>query len=94
MRDIRYHLDPATGQPHIYDHGVDESEVEEVLAYPQEDGQSKEGARVAIGRTFAGRILKIIYSPDEDNMGIFVITAYDLTGKALLAFRRRNRRRS
>jgi len=29
---IRFYLDPATGQPHILEHGVDESEVEDVLA--------------------------------------------------------------
>jgi hypothetical protein len=29
--DIRYNLDSETGLPHIYDHGVWEQEVEEVL---------------------------------------------------------------
>ena len=26
--EFRYYLDPETGQPHIYDHGVTEAEVE------------------------------------------------------------------
>lgn len=29
--DIRYFIDPETTLPHIYGHGVNESEVEEVL---------------------------------------------------------------
>lgn len=28
---LRFHLDPETGQPHIYDHGVTEDEVKGVL---------------------------------------------------------------
>ncbi len=28
--DIRFHIDPETGLPHIYEHEVDESEVEDV----------------------------------------------------------------
>ena len=93
MKEVRYYIDRETGQPHIYDHNVDESEVEEVLAYPLEDGANRDGSRVAIGRTFGGRLLKVVYSPDEDKLGIFVITAYDLRGKPLAAFRRRQRRR-
>ena len=34
-----------------------------------------------------------IYVPDEERDSLFVITAYDLMGKALKAFRRRQRRR-
>jgi len=29
---VRYYIDPATGQPHIYNHDVAVPEVEEVLA--------------------------------------------------------------
>ncbi len=29
--DIRYYLDPTTGQPHILAQGVDEREVQDVL---------------------------------------------------------------
>ena len=94
MKELRYYLDPSTGQPHIYGHNVDETEIEEILAYAKEDRRGDEGTRVALGRTFGGRYLKVIYSPDEDKIGIFVITAYDLTGHELTAFRRRQRRRS
>jgi hypothetical protein len=31
--------------------------------------------------------------PDEDQIGVFVITAYELKGKAKQAFRRRQRRK-
>jgi hypothetical protein len=37
--EVRYHLDPDTGQPHIHGHGVTESEVEYVLRHPGEDRQ-------------------------------------------------------
>ena len=30
IMDIRFHIDPETGQPHIFDHGVTEDEVREV----------------------------------------------------------------
>jgi len=43
--------------------------------------------------TKVGRLLKVVYVPDVIGDGIFVVTAYDLHGKALLAFRRRMRRR-
>jgi hypothetical protein len=46
-----------------------------------------------LGQTAAGRYLQVIYVPDEDGEGIFVITAVDLQGKAKKAFRRRQRRR-
>ena len=35
--EVRYHIDPDTGQPHIYGHGVAEKEVEEVLRGRGED---------------------------------------------------------
>ena len=34
---IRFYVDPVTGEPHIYNHGVTEEEVEEVLHRPGED---------------------------------------------------------
>jgi hypothetical protein len=45
------------------------------------------------GRTSAGRYLQVIYSPDKEPGSVFVITAYELTGKAKRAYRRRRRRR-
>jgi hypothetical protein len=29
--NVRFYLDPGTGQPHIFNHGVTEDEVKEVL---------------------------------------------------------------
>lgn len=62
--NIRYYVDPETGQPHIYRHGVTENEVEDVLQNSGEDRPGREGARVAIGQTQAGRHLRVIYVPE------------------------------
>jgi hypothetical protein len=88
---IRLYLDPATGQPHIYSHDVDEGEVAEVLAKSGEDRPGTEGSRVALGQTATGRYLRIVYVAEPG--GVFVITAYELRGKPLLAYRRRRRRK-
>ena len=90
---IRFYRDPATGEPHIYNHGVTEDEVEEVIRRPGEDRLGREGSRVAIGQTRAGRALRVIYVPDPAPESIFVITAYELRGKPLTAYRRRQRRK-
>jgi hypothetical protein len=90
---LRFYIDPATGQPHIYNHGVTEEEVEGVLESPGEDRPGRDGSRVAIGQTEAGRHLKVIYVPDPEPDSVFVITAYDLGGKPLLAYRKRQRKR-
>jgi hypothetical protein len=90
---LRFHIDPATGQPHIYDHGVEEEEVRQVLVRRGDDFKGSRGARIRFGQTLAGRYLKVIYVPDVDRDNMFVITAYDLKGKALKAFRRRQRRK-
>ena len=90
---IRFYIDPETGLPHIFSHGVEESEVEDVLASPSEDRPGLEGSRVALGRSSGGRYLRVIYVPDRDPDQVFVITAYELRGTPLAAFRRRMRRR-
>jgi hypothetical protein len=89
---VRFHIDPETKLPHIYKHSVTEDEVEDILARPGEDRPGHEGSRVAIGRTQAGRHLRVIYVPDPEPDSVFMITAYELSGKALLAYRRRMRR--
>ena len=91
--EVRYYLDADTGLPHIAGHGVSEEEVEDVLSRPAEDRPGSGDSRVLIGRTRAGRRLKVICVPDEEGEGVFVITAFELTGKPLAAFRRRMRRR-
>jgi len=91
--ELRFYLDPESGQPHIFDHGVTEEEVRQVLRKPGEDREGTEGSRVALGQTAAGRYLKVIYSRDAIGGGVFVITAYDLAGKPLKGYRRRQRRK-
>ena len=90
---LRYYIDPESELPHIYKHDVSEEEVEEIMRYPGEDRPGKEGSRVALGRTSDGRYLRVIYVPDDDPGSVFIITAYNLTGKPLSAFLRRRRRK-
>lgn len=90
---LRFYIDPETGAPHIYKHGVTESEVEEVLSRPGEDRPGRDCARVAIGPTLSGRLLRVIYVPDPQPDSYFVIAAYELQGKAAWAYRRRRRRK-
>ena len=91
--NVRCYVDSETDQPHIYNQGVDEQEVEDVLGGPGEDRPGREGSRIAIGQTRAGRYLRVIYVSDPEPGSVFVITAYDLVGKPLLAYRRRRRRK-
>ena len=51
--DIRYYIDPETGLPHVYRHGIREIEVEEVLHGPAEDLPAKNNARMKLGQTGA-----------------------------------------
>ena len=91
--DIRFYIDPETGLPHIYKHGVEEEEVEDVLENPGEDRPGRNGARVVLGQTRAGRFLRVIYIRDPQPDSVFVVSAYDLRGKPLLAYRRRLRKK-
>jgi hypothetical protein len=91
--NIRYYLDPTTGQLHILEHGVGEEEVEDVLEAPGEDRPGRDGSRIAVGQARGGRYLRVIYVPDPEPESVFVITAYELTGKPLLAYRKRKRKR-
>ena len=91
--NVRFFIDPQTGSPHIFEHRVSEMEDEEILISPAEDRPGREGSRVALGRTSAGRFLRVIYVTDPEPNSVFVITAYELKGKPLTAFRRRHRRK-
>jgi len=91
--DLRYYRDPETDLPHIYGHGVSEDEVEWILAHPGEDESCSGSSRQALGQTAHGRYLRVIYVPDEEGDGVFVVTAYPLSGKQLKAYRKRRRRR-
>ena len=88
---VRFYIDPATGQPHIYGHSVVEDEVEDVLARPMEDRAGRDGSRIALGQSEAGRYLRVIYVPEPIPGSVFVITAYDLGEKAQKALRRRQK---
>jgi hypothetical protein len=65
---------------------VSEDEAEQVLRGSGEDLPARQGSRMKLGRTAAGRYLQVIYVPDDDGQGVFVITAYELRGKAKTAF--------
>lgn len=91
--DVRFYVDPKTDEPHIYSHRVTKDEVADVLNNPGEDRPGREGSRSAIGRTRAGRYLRVIYVPDPEPGSVFVVTAYELEGKPLTAYRRRRQRR-
>jgi hypothetical protein len=86
---VRYYIDPENGCPHIYGHRVTEEDVEDVLLHPGEDRAGREGSRVILGKTRNGRYLKVIYVPDHQTNSVFIITAYELTGKPLSAYKRR-----
>lgn len=90
---IRYYKDPDTGLPHIYGHNVSEAEVEDVLRRPLERRKGDRDSHVLLGRTSAGRYLRVVVSFDPDGTSVFVITAFDLEGKPLKALRRRLRKR-
>jgi hypothetical protein len=89
----RFWTDPETGLPHIYDHGVSEEEVRYVLSRPGLDYPEGRNARAHLGQTTEGRHLKIVYVPDVGSRSAFVVTAYELRGKALIAYRRAKRRK-
>ena len=91
--NIRYYIDPETNLPHIYRHNVFEKEVEDVLLKPGEDRLGRDGSRIALGQTNAGRYLRVVYVPDPEPESIFVITAFELSGKPLTAYKRRRRKK-
>ena len=72
---------------------MDEDEVREALRTPLEIRRGYEGAQVAIGRTLAGRYLRIVFVPDPGPESAFVITAYELGPRARRALRGRKRRK-
>ena len=65
--------------------------MEDILSQPGEDRRGREGARVAIGQTKAGRYLRVIYVPEPEPDSVFVITSYELSGKALFAYKKRRK---
>lgn len=91
--NIRFYIDPETDLPHIYNHHVDEQEVEDILANPGIRYSGSDESKIAVGQTQSGRYIRVIYKPDPEPDSVFVITAYELKGQALKAYRRRKRRK-
>jgi hypothetical protein len=92
--ELRFWNNPETGLPHMYDHGVAEDEVREILSRSGEEFPGRDNSRIRLGQTEAGRYLQLVYVPDADGDSAFVVTAYDLTPNAKRAFRRRQRRKN
>jgi hypothetical protein len=91
--ELRFYVDPESGEPHIHKHQVSEGEAEDVLRRAIEDRAGRDGARVAIGQTRAGRYLRVVYVPDAGPESLFVITAFELGPKALRALKRRRKKK-
>jgi len=58
--NLRFHRDDS-GDPHIWEHNVSETEVAEALYRPLYSRRGRGTSIIAIGQTRAGRYLKIIY---------------------------------
>ena len=91
--ELRFWNDPETGLPHMFDHGVTEDEVAQVLRRPGLNVRGGGNSRWIMGQTSAGRYLKVVFVPDPDGDSGFVVTAYELRGKRLQAYRRARRRK-
>jgi len=91
--EIRFYIEPETGHAHIYNHGVSETEVRQVMNGQGDDFQGRKNAHIKLGQTVDGRFLQVVYRADPRHDTVFVITAFDLRGKALKAYRRRQRRK-
>ena len=90
--ELRFYIDPETGLPHVYGHGVTEDEVRQVLARPGLNLAEDRNSRAIMGQTDAGRYLKVVFVPDQGRASGFVVTAYELRGNALKRYRRAKRR--
>jgi hypothetical protein len=60
---------------------------------PGQELPGRDESRIRLGQTAAGRYLKVIYVPDKNRDGAFVVTAYEMPGKTRRAFRRHQRRK-
>ena len=82
--EIRFYEDPETGLPHIYEHGRStENEVWQILHGQGDDFSARDNSRMKVGQNRCRpRYLQVIFVPDEDPQSVFVITAYELRGKA------------
>ena len=88
-----FYIDPATESPHICNHQVNEDEVIDVLERPGEDRAGSRGFQNCLGPDGLRPILRIVYIPDPEPGSVFVITAYEMIGKPLAAYRKRRRKK-
>jgi hypothetical protein len=91
--EVRFVIDLHTGLPHITQHNVEPQEVLEVFRNRPDDIPNRDDTRMCEGQTAQGRCLRVIYTVSRTDGSVLVITAYDLIGKSLQAYRRRRRRR-
>lgn len=90
---LRLYVDPESGEPHLARHGLSEGDVREVLERPLEERPGHDGVRTALGRTRAGRYIRVVYVADPGPDSVFVITAYEIGLHTRRALLRRLRRR-
>lgn len=90
---IRFYIDPVTDLPHIYNHDVDEDEVRDIPSDPGDVQRSSGQSKMAFGQTSGGRYLCVVYVRDPQPHSFFVVTAYELRGNDLNAYRRRRRKK-
>ena len=79
--DVRSYLDPETDEPHIHNHGIAEEEVVEALPSSSEDRPGRDGCRIFIGRTLAGKHLRVVRELDS----VLVMAAHELAGEPLVS---------
>jgi hypothetical protein len=61
--ELRFWNDPESGLPHIYEHGVTEAEVLQVLLRSGEEFPGGDDSRIRLGQTLAGRYLQVCSCP-------------------------------
>lgn len=67
--------------------------MEDVLARPGEVPLERDGGRLTLGQTRAGRSLEVIYLPGTRRDTLFLIAPFERKGNPLTVFRRHTRRR-
>ena len=72
--------DPDGNVLHISEHGIEASEVEDVLRRPEcVDISRSTGRRIAIGETSTGRTILVVFE-EIDESAVYPITAYEVGG--------------
>lgn len=70
--------DPVGNVRHIREHGIEPSEVEDVLRRPEcVDVSRSTGRSIAIGETSSGRVILVVFE-EIDESSVYPITAYEI----------------